>query len=309
MKLATFCLTAAAAAALLVPAAATHAAPAAQAQASATAIKTIDRGRFTVEVSGQGPDVILIPGLASARTVYDGLMPSLAGYRVHRVQIAGFAGLPAGPNATGPVVQPVIDELARYIADQKLDRPAVIGHSLGGFSALSLAQQHPDKVGRAMVVDAFPFFAHLLDPKATPDSVRPQAEAFKAMILKPTPEEFERNQVGTARGMMKSEAQRPTMVQWSMATDRQVMAQAAYDIMTTDGSAGLATLKVPVTVLYAWDETMGQPTERVDGMYKAAYAKGPSVKLVRVDGAYHFIMFDQPERFSAEVKTFLAGHQ
>lgn len=308
MKPARFLLIAVSCAALLPPAA-VQAAPAAPATASAEAVKTIDRGRFTVEVSGQGPDVILIPGLASAREVWDGLMPSLAGYRVHRVQIAGFAGLPAGPNADGPVVQPVIDGIARYIAEEKLDRPAVIGHSLGGFSALRLAQQHPEKVGRAMVVDAMSFFALMMDPKATEQSIVPAAEQFRTMVLAPSAEDFARGQQGTAMGMMKTAEKRPTMVAWSVATDRKVMAQAAYDIMTADARPGLATLKVPVTVLYAWDETMRVPPERVDGMYAAAYAGAPNLKLVRVDGAYHFIMYDQPERFTAEVKTFLAGHQ
>lgn len=304
-------LLAAACAALLLPAAAACAAPAATAAASAPAeaVRTIDRGRFTVEVSGQGPDVILIPGLASSRAVWDGLTPSLKGYRVHRVQIAGFAGLPAGPNAEGPVVQPFIEELARYIADQKLETPAVIGHSLGGFSALSLAQQRPELVGRAMVVDAFPFFAVLMDPNATAESVRPQADAFRDMILKSTPEAFEKGQQGTAMGMMMNAAKRPTMVEWSMATDRKVMAQAAWDIITSDGSKGLAGMTVPVTVLYAWDQSMGQPAERLDAMYGTAYAAAPNKKLVRIDGSYHFIMFDQPERFASEVNAFLEGHR
>ncbi len=309
MKTSRLLLAAASCAALLLPAALAHAAPAATASASALAVRTVDRGRFTVEVSGEGPDVILIPGLASSRAVYDGLMPSLKGYRVHRVQIAGFAGLPAGPNAEGPVVQPFIEELARYIADEKLEKPAVIGHSLGGFSALSLAQQRPDLVGRAMVIDAFPFFAVLMDPKATAESVRPQADAFRDMILKSTPEAFEKGQQGTAMGMMMNAAKRPTMVEWSMATDRKVMAQAAWDIITSDGSKGLAGMTVPLTVLYAWDQSMGQPAERLDGMYGTAYAAAPNKKLVRIDGSYHFIMFDQPERFSQEVAAFLAGHQ
>ena len=43
--------------------------PAPAASTPAPAPTMIDRGRFTVEVTGHGPDVILIPGLASSRAV------------------------------------------------------------------------------------------------------------------------------------------------------------------------------------------------------------------------------------------------
>ena len=49
--------------------------------------------RLSVEVMGQGPDVILIPGFASSREVWRPLARRLsATHRVHLVQLAGFAG-------------------------------------------------------------------------------------------------------------------------------------------------------------------------------------------------------------------------
>src|SRR5690242_10033017 len=74
--------------------------------------------RFSVEVRGAGPDVILIPGLASGRAVWNDTATRLQGSRrLHLVQVAGFAGSPAGPNATGPVIAPVVEELHRYIVE------------------------------------------------------------------------------------------------------------------------------------------------------------------------------------------------
>ena len=142
MPLIALLRTAAACALLLAPLVVTPALAAPAANAAAPAVQTIDRGRFTVEVSGSGPDVILIPGLASGRAVYDGVTPTLTQhYRVHRIQISGFAGQAAGPNDEGAVLEPTIEELHRYITDQSLDRPAVIGHSLGGLLGLLLAQR------------------------------------------------------------------------------------------------------------------------------------------------------------------------
>jgi len=289
---------------------ATTPALAAPAAAEASAPVVIDRGRFTVEVTGSGPDVILIPGLISSRAVWDGLMPSLKGYRVHRVQIAGFAGVPAGPNAEGAVVGPFVAALAAYIREAKLERPAVVGHSMGGFSGLLLAQQHPELVGRLMIVDAAPFIGALGNPAATLESTRPGAEAFKAAILGWSDEQFAAAQPQNARFMMKSEKDRPSMVDWAVRSDRRVMAQVTWDVMTTDARPALPAMATPVTVLYAYDASMSTPArlvkpETLDGIYGQAYATLPGVRLVRVDGAYHFLMLDQPERFAREVAAFL----
>jgi pimeloyl-ACP methyl ester carboxylesterase len=278
---------------------------------SAAAVQTIDRGRFTVEVTGQGPDVILIPGLISSRAVYDRITPELAKhYRVHRVQIAGFAGLPAGPSAEGPMLQPFVDGLAAYIREAHLNKPAVIGHSMGGFSGLLLAQQHPELVGRVMIVDAASYIAAMGNPSATVESTRPAADQFKAMILGWNDQQFAASQPQNAAFFVKTPAEQPQLVDWAVHSDRRVMAQATWDVMTTDARPGLAAMTTPVTVLYAYDPSMSTPGREVtpamvDQMYAGLYAGLPNVKLVRIDGSYHFIMLDQPQRFATEVEAFL----
>src|SRR5437879_5120763 len=71
--------------------------------------------RFTVEVVGNGPDVILIPGLTASKEVWRGTVATVPGYRYHLIQVAGFAGAPARGNREGPVVAPLAEEIARYI--------------------------------------------------------------------------------------------------------------------------------------------------------------------------------------------------
>jgi pimeloyl-ACP methyl ester carboxylesterase len=260
--------------------------------------------RFTVEVRGKGPDVILIPGLASSRAVWDDTAKRLEGrYRLHIIQVNGFAGQPAGANASGPVVAPLIEEIDGYIREQKLDHPAVIGHSLGGYSALALAAAHPGDVGKVMVVDAFPFFSVLFGPDVTVAQVEPQAAAFKAQVLAMSKEQFDAGQPRVMAGLAKTPAAQALAAQWSIDSDRQVMAQATYDIMTSDLRPQLAGIKVPVTVVYARDPIMG--ADRVDGLYQANYAALPRVKLQAIDGGFHFIMLDQPEAFAAAVEAFL----
>src|SRR5919199_740472 len=94
--------------ALAAPVLATPAAPVAAASAFAPT-------RFTVEVIGSGPDVILIPGLTASRNVWRPTVAAVPGYRYHLIQVAGFAGAPARGNREGPVVAPLAEEIARYI--------------------------------------------------------------------------------------------------------------------------------------------------------------------------------------------------
>ena len=180
--------------------------------------------RLSVQVIGTGPDVILIPGFGSSRDVWRPLAERLsATHRVHLVQLAGFAGEP-WVHGDGPFVQPVIDALATYVRQSGLDRPAVIGHSMGGLSAVMLAQQHPELVGRIMSVDSLPFFSALYGPQVTAEAAAPFAEQAAAGILSADEAGFRAGQGQTAIGLARDEATRAAMVEWSMASDRQAMA-------------------------------------------------------------------------------------
>jgi N-formylmaleamate deformylase len=112
--------------------------------------------RISVEVRGSGPDVILIPGLSASRGVWNGTVAAVPGYRYHLVQVAGFAGAPSAGNAAGRVAAPVAEEIARYIASNRLARPAIVGHSMGGSIAMMIGARHADVAGPIMVVDMLP---------------------------------------------------------------------------------------------------------------------------------------------------------
>ena len=272
-----------------------------------TAIETAPfaSDRLSVEVIGSGPDVILIPGLASSREVWRPLATRLAAtHRVHLVQLAGFAGEPWS-HGDGPFVGPEVEDLARYIAAAGLEKPAVIGHSMGGLSGLLLAQSHPDSVGRLMIVDALPFYSALFGPTVTAEQARPFAAQASAMILSADETAFRAQQVQSAAGLARDPATRAAMVDWSMTSDRRAFAAAMTDVMTTDARPGLAAMTTPVTALYATDADGGPPPAMAQALWEREYAALPGVKVIRVDASRHFIMADQPARFDELVDAFL----
>ena len=66
-------------------------------------------------------------------------------------QVSGFAGDAARGNRAGPVIAPLADEIARYIVDRRLARPAIVGHSMGGTLAMMIAPQQPGHFAEQLV--------------------------------------------------------------------------------------------------------------------------------------------------------------
>jgi pimeloyl-ACP methyl ester carboxylesterase len=228
-----------------------------------------------------------------------------ATHRVHALQLAGFAGEPAGAAAgDGPIVAPFVEELNRYVEHNHITRPAVIGHSLGGVAALMLARDHPANVGRVMVVDALPFFSLLLDPNATAASIEPQAVAARDRMLGLSQDVFVGSQRMTMNRLVRTVALRETVVSWSAASDRSAVARGMFDVMTTDLRGDLASIQTPVTIVYAHDEAMG-PEAAVTAMYANLYAPLPNHRLTRIDQSFHFVPLDNPAAFAASVEEFL----
>lgn len=264
--------------------------------------------RISVEVVGEGPDVILIPGLGSTPDVWRSTVAALPGYRYHLVQVKGFAGVPAEANATGEVVHPVAGEIVRYIADNHLDHPTLVGHSMGGTIAMTVTTHHPDSAGRVMVVDMVPFMGALFGgPTATPESVRPIAEAVRAGIAGASGDARRAQIEQIVAGMVNTAAERPAIAAASLASDPATSGQSMYDLITTDMGPSLPRFTGPMTVLWAWREgsPMDQPTS--EAFYHGAYSRAPQAVVTFIPDSAHFIMIDAPTRFQAELRTFLSA--
>jgi len=281
-------------------------APASATQPATVTPAQVNKDRISVTVEGSGPDVILIPGLASSREVWRDLATRLQhSHRLHLVQVAGFAGAPAVSDSRGEVVAPTAEAIADYIRTQHLKAPVIIGHSLGGEVALMLGARHPDQVARLMVVDALPFYTLLMNPFATRETAEPQAAAFRDSLLASTPEQAEALQRVSIARLVKSEAARPVLLAAATSSDRQTTAQATYELMTTDLRPELDRIQVPVEVVYAYDPVYGIPAANVEATFRNAYANTPHINFTRIDDSFHFVMLDQPEAFATVVTDFL----
>ncbi|MCA8885849.1 MAG: alpha/beta hydrolase [Hyphomonadaceae bacterium] len=265
--------------------------------------------RISVVVRGSGPDVILIPGLSSSRDVWNTTADALDGhYRVHLVQLNGFAGAPVGANGDKPVSAPVAEEIARYIGETHLDHPAVIGHSMGGTIGMMLAARHPDAVGKLMVVDMFPFMGAMFGgPNATPESVAPIADQIRA-AMRTAPQGVVSDQTrGMIASMVRTETARPEIMEHARLSNVATTANAFRELIVTDLRPELTHITAPVTVLFVIPPQAPITPEQYEAYMRASYANLPQARIVKIENSYHFIMIDQFDRFMSEVRTFLAS--
>lgn len=269
-----------------------------------------ESGRFHVRVDGPAQpigDVILIPGLTSSPEIWQGLTDELKGrYRVHRVHVQGFAGAEPMDNAAGPVSAPVAEELARYIAEQGLNKPVVIGHSMGGTIGMMLAARHPESVGKLMVVDMVPFMGLIFgDPNATAESIAPLADQIHGGMSSGTRDAYDAQAIAAINGMINTESLRAGPIEDMRTSNQQTAANAYRELLVSDLRPELPRITAPTAVLYVKFNYPGMTNEMVDGIYRGAFATLPSAQFRRIDNSAHFIMLDQPAQFAAEVNAFL----
>jgi pimeloyl-ACP methyl ester carboxylesterase len=280
--------------------------PEASREGAATETRPFSSDRISVTTRGTGPDIVLIPGLASPREVWGSVADSLDGrYRLHLVQVNGFAGIAAGANGDGPVSAPVAEEIGRYIRESGLERPAIIGHSMGGSIGMMLAARDSAAVGRLMVVDMTPFMGMAFGrPDITVEGARPMANQMRDTILAQTAGAPTGMLEQAFAGMVRAPVMRDSLLRNLTASDRRTVANAFHELIVTDLRPELGRIRVPVTVLYVLPA--GPMTaEQYDALTRQLYANIANAHLVRIDDSNHFIQFDQPVRMVTEVDAFM----
>ena len=243
--------------------------------------------RIAVSVRGTGRDVLLIAGLASGPGLWDAVVAAVPGYRWHLVHVRGFAGLTADANASGPLVQPLADEIARYINSAGLKRPAIVGHSMGGTLAMMLGLK--GLAGRLMVVDMLPEGAAMVGGTA-------RGMGYLA-------DQLSQYFTGTRAGRSYL-AQILAQAPGAKGSDPDVIANALRDLASIDLGPQLGRIAAPMEVVYA----VGADPAQANGIgrtFRSAYAAKKDVRLLPIGPSGHVVMADQPARFAAMLKAFL----
>jgi pimeloyl-ACP methyl ester carboxylesterase len=250
--------------------------------------------------------MLLIPGLTCPGAVWQETVANYQKqYQCHIISLAGFGGLSPQQPVPEHLLQEVRDQLLAYIHAQRLVKPIIVGHSLGGFLALWASTTEPTTVGPLVIVDSLPFLAAVQNPAMTADAAKPLAEGMRQQMRQG------KTTIEAARQMsaslMTDTARISQAARWSMASEPGTVAQAMYDLYTTDLRPDIARIQQPVLVLGAWAayKQYGSTKESTRAIFEQQYAKLPQHHIEMSEAGKHFLMWDDQAWFFAQTDAFL----
>ena len=265
---------------------------------------------FQVTAVGEGRAIIMIPGLASSGTTWDETVKHLRGqYRCLELTLAGFAGVPA---ILGPLLAEARDQIAQYIRDNHLERPVIMGHSLGGSIALDLASRYPDLVGPVIIVDSLPFFAGAWFQADTLAKAQPTVEQMRKGMSGMTHEQWVAMTLSGAstNSMATSTSDQKKLIDWGLASDQKTVTDATIELVSADLRPELSKIETPVLVLGTWVglQGYGVTKDAATAVFREQYSGVKNLDFAMAEKARHFVMWDDPAWFNTQVDGFLAAH-
>jgi pimeloyl-ACP methyl ester carboxylesterase len=278
-------------------------------RAEADTVAAVDRMSLHVESAGDGEPVVFLHGVANSSRTYGWL--DLADYRMVFVD---FRGHGASPRAAGTY------RLEDYIADalsvlEGVGPATLVGHSLGGVVAWSVAQLRPELVRAAFLEDPPLYMGEPAEHAGNPGiaslvQLRETAALWQAEGIDET----------TAAARLAAMLERAGRTAAELQTDHALRSRA-YALLhldaevidpVVDGSAlaridTTSPLEAPVLVLAA-DDALGTA---FPSAHDARLAEShPGVSVVRVAGAGHSIHDERAGRdaYVERLRAFCGRH-
>jgi N-formylmaleamate deformylase len=272
-----------------------------------TTFSQSEKYSFNIEIKGKGKPIILIPGLASSGKVWEETTDTLEkNFECHIFTLAGFSDQKAISIEKGylPILE---NEIIKYIQNELDEKPILIGHSLGVFLSLSIASSEPTLIEKIVIVDSYPFYSLAFNPYATVENVIPQAKMMKEMVISTSDSLFLKQQKTTMPNMITDSTNIKLAIEWSMQSDRETIAQAMFEIMTTDLRNEVEKIKIPILVFGSWygGKDYGITKEIVKVNYENQFLKVDNCQIKIAEKAKHFVMLDEPKWFINSVETFI----
>ncbi len=262
----------------------------------------------------RGRELVLIHGFGSSTYTWRRNLDALAArYRVHALDVKGF-GLSAKPKDGQYHVSAYTEHLLGYLDTMKLEKPVLVGSSMGGEVAVRVAMLRPDRVSGLVLVDPAP-----VEVRGGPERADGTTKAGVNLARQALGGGFQR-WVGPA--MLQTSLTRQAVAAGlrasyhdpSLVTEE--MIEAYYRPITIEGAREaiaammnpppakalppLSSLELPTLIL--WGKFDRIVPRRVAESYVESI---PQSRLVIFDRSGHLPHEEEPERFVRELTTFV----
>lgn len=258
--------------------------------------------------SRSAPALLLLHGLRSYAATFEPLARTLAGeWRCLALDARGRGGSqwdPAGNYHTDRYVR----DVAELVDHLRLDAFVLLGHSMGGATALVYAAGHSGRVRGLIVEDMLP--GSSLDG-AGADRIRREVAATPADFadreeaagywrsLRP-----QASPVAIGSRVANTVSLDPGTGRWRWIPDMAGISAARLDVRRppVDLWPAVRAVRCPTVVIRGGDSDFTSAE-----MLAEVSAANPVIAGVTVQDAGHYVHDDQPERFADEVRGFLRG--
>ena len=268
-------------------------------------------GTLQVQRSGdRGQAVILIPGLQGGPWVWRQTIAQLQkDHVVYALTLAGFDGVPA-PEEDGNLLDRADASLLLLIQQQKIDKPVLIGHSLGGTLALRFAGEHPSLIAGVVAVDGLPIFPGM--ERVSAEQRQALAAQMQQQMGGATAEQFKVQSLAYMQKIglidQKLAAKYAPM---NARSDIRASAQYMAEDLAFDGRPGLKNANLPILEISPYNAPdfstppMVMSEAQKTAYYESLLVNAANAKVVSVSPSRHYVMLDQPVKFQQVLDGFL----
>lgn len=250
---------------------------------------------FQVKVIGKGNPVLLFPGFGCTGEIFEETLKALStNNECHVFTFAGFGGVPA---IEMPWLPKIKDQVVTYVKSKKLNKPVIIGHSLGGTLGLWLAATDQSLFKKVIAVDALPCNGAVMMPNYDASTIVYESPYSKQMLQQDTAS-FRKQALQQVGFMMLNKEKQAKVVDMMLQADRKTYVYGYVDLLKLDLRNDIAGIQLPVVVLAATHPNKAM----VEKTYNEQYAKLGNKVIHYADKAAHFVMYDQPEWYINKIK-------
>jgi pimeloyl-ACP methyl ester carboxylesterase len=237
--------------------------------------------------AGRGdPPILLVHGWGTDRTVLQPLFDAMqTSRRVVSVDLRGFGESDAPEQQY--TIQGYSEDLAFLVERLGLQRPVVIGHSMGGMIALDFAARYAERASAAVILEGM-----VVAPEGVIGGLRPMLDHVRISADRG----FITRLMSHLTGPHFDPLERERLVSLITSCPQHVLVSALEGIMAFDSVAAAAGVKCPL--LYVATSTTYTDMPRLRELC-------PQLVTGQLVGCGHYFPVEVPEQLNAMVARFI----